>query len=175
MLRQATSVSLGSRLTVWLPGRVGIEFTVNYAPSDVKGIGAYSGAFAGPTAAHVMAGSAKALVRQGSPDATPAFHVGGGVGIVDYGGPAYSFGDLQSGHASFSGIVTGGATFGLSSSLAMRLDAEDYVFIAHFQCSYNYQDRGVCAAVNQGGQNSSSKLQNDLVLSLGLAIHLTRL
>ena len=173
LLKQTTSVSLGSRLTMWLPGRMAIEFTVNYAPSDVTGIGAYSGAYRGPSAAHVMAGSAKALVRLGSPDAAAAFHVGGGLAIVDHGGPAYNYGDLQSGSASFGGIVAGGATFRLAS-LAMRLDAEDYVFIAHFQCSYNYQARGVCAAVNLAGNNSSSKLQNDLVLSLGLAIHLAR-
>ncbi len=179
-MKQATSLSLGGRLAMWLPGPLGLEFTLNYAPSDVTASGVSlhcgCGSFPGPSAAHVTAGSAKAVVRLGPPDATVAFHVGGGVGLVDHGGDAYTSDvNLQSSGARFfSGVVAAGAAFKLGSSLALRFDAEDYVFKAQFQCRYTYTASGVCWAVNQGGTSTSSKLQNDLVLSLGLAIRVAR-
>jgi hypothetical protein len=179
--KQATSLSLGSRLTMWLPAHLGLEFTVHYAPSNVTATGEQPPhcacvSFPGPSAAHVMAGSAKAVVRLGQPDASVAFHVGGGVGVVEHGGAAYTSDIyLQSSGASFfSGIVAAGAAFKLGSSLALRVDAEDYVFKAQFQCRHTYGASGVCWAVNQGGTNTSSKLQNDLVLSLGLAVRVAR-
>jgi len=110
-------------------------------------------------------------VRLGSPSAATVFHVGGGVGLVDLGGQTYSIDAYGTGtnRAFFSGTVATGAAFKLGPSLALRLDAEEYVFRAHFQCRYTRNTRGVCWAVNQGGTPSAASLQNDLVVSLGLA------
>ena len=177
VLKQESSLSLGTRLITWLPGRVGLQWTVNYAASGVTPTGADSSCacgsfpFPGPSSAHVIAASTQVIARVSPAAATTTFHVGGGIGLVGHGGAAYTVDTYERNRTTaVSGILTAGAAFRLGQSLALRVDAEDYLFPTDFHCRYTYGTRGVCWAVNQAGTPSSSTLQNDLVLSLGLAV-----
>jgi hypothetical protein len=171
-LKQESSPTLGARITVWLVGRVGIEGTVNYALSDVTPTQSTSGfTFPGPSSAHVIARSVQALLRL-NPSGNAIWHVGGGVGGVGYRGDAYNGAKLadpylQAIHQTFSSaVVSAGTTIKPGRIMALRLDAEDYIFRAHFQCRSTNGGSGICFA---SPGVSTPKLQNDLVLSLALS------
>ena len=83
VLKQKASPALGGRMSVWLLGRVGIEGTMSYAPSNLTKTHA-SDYFPGPYSAHVIARTAKLLVRVNPPGDNTVFQVGGGVGRVGY-------------------------------------------------------------------------------------------
>ena len=165
--KQQASPTLGTRVTMWLSRRAGIEGTLNYALSSLTGPMPVN-----PSAAHVTALSAKLLVRLNPPGAKTAVHVGGGWGRVGYGGPAYcGCNDLYlqgSGTTFSSWIAAVGAAFRPGRSISLRLDAEDYVFRTYFACRSGGHSPGVC----NYGTAYSHKLQNDLVVSLGAAIRL---
>ncbi|HVH32269.1 MAG TPA: hypothetical protein VNA31_11510 [bacterium] len=166
-MKQARSVVIGTRLSVWLRAYWGIEGTVSYAPSRllISNGATYPG--------YVLAASAKALFRLGAPQARARFHVGGGLGLVRYGGDAYLwYGSTSTGHGGsatfFSGIANVGYTFQLTRSMALRVDAEDYVFAPHFDtCSRGVS--GVCYVVWPGGATTS--LQHQLAWSVGVVFH----
>ena len=80
-LKQRPSVALGVRVTHWWPGHLGIEGTLGYAPSPLKGTQDPS-----PVAAHILAASAQGLLRVTSPMARVGLYMGGGVGLVAHGG-----------------------------------------------------------------------------------------
>src|SRR5260370_14283915 len=71
-VRQQTGVIKGARVTWWGPGRLGIEGTVGYAPSDLW----TSNALTYP--AHVTTGRVKAPLRVTPPAARAPLHVAGG-------------------------------------------------------------------------------------------------
>lgn len=170
VLKRETSLSAGGRLTVWLPGRMAIEGTLSYAPSNVTQNAPTAFSFPGPSSGHLTAVAAKAIVRFSAPDAPAQFYLGGGLGHVFLGGDTYSIDAYGQGTStSVGGIASLGTAFKLGPSLALRLDAEDYIFQASFQCRYTQGTRGVCWGVNQSGSPSASELQNDVVLSVGLA------
>lgn len=81
MLQQQTSLTVGTRVTVSWPGRLGIEGTVGYVPSSLWRSD-YGFAYPG----HVLTVSATALLRVTGPAARTAFHVGAGVSVVGRGG-----------------------------------------------------------------------------------------
>jgi hypothetical protein len=149
-IKHKTNFILGGRVTLWWPSRVGVEGTFGYSPSGVTL--AASGFGSKDTSAHVITASAKILVRVSPPGAPTSFHVGGGLGLVGHGGDAYG----TSGMTRFGGILGAGVAFKAGSLLALRLDAEDHLYNAHFSSG--------------GTSKSDYKFQNDLVLSVGLAV-----
>jgi hypothetical protein len=179
VLKQDLSEALGTRVTVWLGDRLGIEGTMNYAPSsDVTRTQANCGfancSFPGPRGANITATSVKAIVRLSPPGNAMTLHVGGGVGSVGYDGEAYGGSQfIGGGHGVTSDvawIMNAGAVFRLGPRIALRLDAENYLFGINFPCrccpSY-----GVCWGVSSGDGSRSAR-QADLVCSLGLAVRL---
>jgi hypothetical protein len=169
-LKRETSLSAGGRLTIWLPGRVSIEGTLSYAPSNVTPNASTAFTFPGPSSGHLTTVAAKAILRLSAPDALAQFYVGGGLGHVFLGGDTYSIDGYGEGTSTgVGGVASLGTAFKLGPSFALRLDAEDYIFQASFQCRFTHGTRGVCWGVNQGGSPSASELQNDVVLSVGLA------
>ena len=164
---QRASPTLGARGTVWLLHRMGIEGTVNYAPSSLTGPMPVS-----PSSAYVVARSAKLLVRLNGPSANTLFHVGAGPARVRYGGPAYCGCNdvyLQMSGSTFDGwVAAAGALFNPSRLISLRLDAEDYMFRAYFACRNGGHSPGVC----NYGFPYTYKRQNDLVVSLGAALRL---
>jgi hypothetical protein len=170
-LKQQSGITLGSRLDVWLIDHVGMEGTLSYAPSSLaKESGNF---FPGlyPTGAHVITGSARAIARTSPPGAAfAALQVSGGMGFVSLGGPAYGG---TSGTTFFSTVVSAAAMFRVSRSFALRLEAEDYLYRANLEPCGNPEFPSVCNQM-QGFISTGSKAQNDLVLSLGLAMPLAR-
>ncbi len=174
-LRQKPAFTLGNRVTLWLPGRVAIEGTFGYSPSGVIARDAFSTL---DTSAYVITASARVLVRLSPADAATSLHVGGGVGLVGHRGDAYAGGPNSGvgGTSRVGGIVLVGGTFKLGPSpLALRLDVEDYVFRAHFDnLSACLSEFGVCELMSGAPAATRAKLQNDLVVSFGVAVPLAR-
>src|SRR5260370_21724372 len=83
-LKQQASVTEGARLTLWGPGRLGIEATVGSAPSALS-----SSLFGLNYPAAVQTASAKVLLQVTPPAARAELRVGGGVGRVGHSGNAY--------------------------------------------------------------------------------------
>jgi len=163
---QNASFALGSRVIVWLPGRLGIEGTFGYTSSGLTQVGDLG---SGPHAAHVITASARVVVPVSLAGGPPVFRLGGGVGLVGHGGAGYAG---ASGATRLAGTVSAGAAFKLgASALTLRLDAEDYLYGAHFSatsftCTTNL---GLCGVVKRDPY-TKSRFQNDVVLSLGLAV-----
>lgn len=185
-LKQKTRVALGGRLTLWRTSRVGAEVTLGYSPSGVSTVGAQPP----ESSAHVITASVRVL-RQISPAGGSPWllRLGGGVGFVSRGGAAYRDTDGRPGvcgTSRFAGVVSTGAGFKFGrSGLALRLDAEDYVYSSGLYVhgespgcgGYGqYQCRGldqVCNYFEPASLTSApppNKSQNDLVLSLGFAL-----
>ena len=162
-VKQQSSVTLGMRVTRWWPGRRGFEVSVGYATSSVLNRGS-------SLPAHVLTISAKVLWRVTPPAARAGLHVGGGVGIVGRGGPAYSDANFLGSRASFGGTAVVGGVIKLASSLQWRFDAEDFVYFGYLTCQRTGAGGGVC-----GGQASGPtplRLQNDVVLAFGFTLSL---
>ena len=194
-VKQQRSIALGIRVTHWWPGRLGIEGTLGYAPSRLNGLCTQSppceppsnpvSGIRGNETAHVITASVDGLLRVTPPRSRVGLHVGAGLGLVTHGGFAYP--DWYAGPTTFvSAIVKLGASINLTRRVAVRLDAEDFVFPAHVgRCFRTGAGGGVVCdlwdAVALGPLSGLKVLptpavvQNDLVLSLALTVTLDRL
>jgi len=163
-VRHQSSVTEGARVTLWGPGRVGIEGTVGYAPSPVWS------SYGRTYGAHVWTGSVKARLRVTPPAARAALQVAGGIGIVGHQGYAYT--PWYPGPWTFvGGIANVSGVIRLVRWVGVRFDAEDFVYSAHLdRCTRTGGNQtGVCDAANSSLlQSTSARLQNDLVLSIGI-------
>ena len=161
-LQEQTSLTKGARVSLWGPGRLGIEGAVGYAPSGI-----WSSLTGLTYPAHVVTGSVKARLRVTPPAARAALQVAGGVGVVGHQGYAYP--PWYTGPFSFvGGIVNASAVIKLVRWVGVRFDAEDFVHAAHLgPCTRSIG--GVCQVYNNSVPPTSSRLQNDLVLSVGVA------
>jgi len=166
-LQQQTSVIRGARMILWWR-RLGTEGSVGYAPSGVR---ASNNGLTYPS--HVWTGSAKARLRVTPPAARAALQIAGGVGFVGRGGYAYP--PWYVGPFSFvGGIANVVGVIKVLRWVGVRFDAEDFVYSAHLgQCTrYGASPGGVCEVYipNPTGWPTDSRLQNDLVLSVGVAL-----
>jgi hypothetical protein len=168
-LKQQRSITLGMRMTKWWPGHWGIEGAMGYASSPL-----WSSQYGFTFPAEVFAVSAKAVLRVTPPAARAALRMGWGVALVSHGGDAYR--PWYVGPRTFlSGIANASALIKLAPLVALRLDAEDFVYSAHIgPCTRSKGGNdGVCDLWNataQTGGPTGSTLQNDVVLSLGFAL-----
>jgi len=171
-LKQQRSSTLGIRVTKWWRGRLGLEGTLGYAPSRLR-----SSQYGFGYPAHVLTVSAKALLQVTPPADRASLHVGGGVGFIGHGGDAYP--PWYVGPAAFlGGIANGGASIKLTRWMAVRFDAEDFVYSARVGgCTRTGASQpGACDIWNTYlltgiiATPTGSVVQNDLVLSLGLAL-----
>jgi len=170
-VKQLNSAVRGIRLTYWGPGRLGFEATVGYAPSSLWSSLAYT---AQVYDAHVLTMSLKALLRVTPPQARAGLYVGGGVGLVGHGGDAWnSDASYVNGPKTFASVIANaGAVLKPVRWLRVRFDAEDFVYFAHLgPCTRSGPGSGgVCDVFGEwAGRTTGARLQNDLVLSVGLA------
>jgi len=186
------SVTRGIRVTTWWPGRLGVEASVGYAPSSLwSNLVVYEGVAYPPPPhvepvsvkavypAHVWTVSAKALLRVPLPRVRGVLHVGGGLGAVGHGsGYGGAYPQWYSGPRTFLGVIANlGGVIKLVGPVGWRFDAEDFVYLAHLgPCTRTGPGTGsVCDVVGEAaGPSTGSRLQNDLVLSLGLALAVRR-
>jgi hypothetical protein len=103
-------------------------------------------------------------------------HVGGGLGAVGHGGDAYV--GWYSGPRTFLGVIANlGGVIKLAGPVGLRFDAEDFTYPARLgPCTRTgAPEQGVCDVVgNAAGRTTGSRLQNDIVLSLGFAFAVNR-
>jgi hypothetical protein len=170
-LKQQASVTEGARLTLWWPGRLGIEATVGSAPSAL-----WSSLNGLNYPAAVQTATAKVLLQVTPPAARAALRVGGGVGRVGHSGNAYP--TWYVGPTTFlGGIANVGVSIKLTPRLVVRFDAEDFVYAAHVgDCTRTGSIGGVCdiwtvaALTRMTATPTSSVLQHDVVLSIGIGL-----
>lgn len=163
-IAQVKTVALGAHVTAWLAPRLGIEGTFSYAPSGIT----YTCRNNNCTDGHVMTGSMKVLVPLTVVPSLPPLRVGGGIAVVNHGGPAY---DYVAGTTSVAGTVSIGTTVKAGGSGYLRIDAQDFLFRPHLSLS----DNGYCHATNNGvcaailTQQPIPGFQHDVIISIGLA------
>jgi hypothetical protein len=111
----------------------------------------------------VLAASARVRYRLNAAAAKTGWHLLGGLAVIARSGDMWdvieSQGVTVGGRTDFGVLLGAGVTLPVGSGLALRFDLEDYVH----QAKFTLEEAGQSA-------DSESQLQNDLVLSVGLAI-----
>jgi opacity protein-like surface antigen len=165
--KQKTAAAFGGRITIWLQQAFAIEGGFAYALSDgdveLNGQDLCDTSFDGDAIvcdANVWFGSLKGLYRFApQAGANWAIHLGAGPAVISRGGDAFEDAD---GKTDIGGVLNVGASFDLTPQVAIRLDAEDYLYSAKFEDS------------ESGVELGDSKFQNDLLFTGGIAIRLGR-
>jgi hypothetical protein len=152
--RQELSITLGGRMGLQLGNRLGLEFTGNYAPGNLKIT--QSGFSDSTQGANIFTGSGR-ISYQLLPSSSPiGFQVTGGVGVINRSGAFYAGAQNK---MDIGGTVGASARFRLGSLLRLQVSAEDYI----------YKPK----ADIPGFSPSDQKLtQNDVHLSFGVGIPL---
>lgn len=152
--KQEVSITLGGRVGLFLTERLGLEFTGDYAPSNLK-ISA-TGSPSQAEDANVFTGSGR-ISYQLVPYTSPiSFLITGGVGVINRSGDFYA--GMQD-KTDIGGTLGASARFRLGKLLRVQLSAEDYI----------YKPKGDIPGFTSSDEK---KTQNDVHLSLGLGIPL---
>jgi hypothetical protein len=152
--KQEISITFGGRMGIALGQRLGLEFTGNYAPGNLKIT--QSGFSDQSQDANIFTGSGR-ISYQLVPFSSPvAFLVTGGVGVINRSGTFYAGAENK---MDIGGTVGASARFRLGKLLRLQVSAEDYV----------YKPR---AEIPGFGPSDQKKTQNDVHLSFGVGIPL---
>jgi len=161
-MKHNTQFLFGGRLTYWFNPRVGVEGAFGYTPSSVTISASVSGLGSASvdSSAHVLLGSARVLYKVGPKSGDTEIHLLAGVSFVSRGGAAYSIFDSTSGTqlsglSDVGGVIGASVRFHAGRSLRIRVDIEDNLYSTQFELA---------------GSKTQSQFQNDIALSLGLAI-----
>lgn len=133
----------GARLSFWGPGILGLEVTGAYSPAKVHVAG---GVINEDRNLNAFFGSAKLMLGISPKLAPVGFHVGAGPAVIRRGEDVTAQSESQT---DFGVVVGGGVRLPMSTGIAVRIDAEDYIYKSNF-----------------GGNDET---RNDLVLSAGLS------
>jgi hypothetical protein len=152
--KQEISITFGGRMGIELTNRLGLEFTGDYAPGNLKITQA--GFRDQSQDANIFTGSGR-ISYQLVPYSSPvAFLVTGGVGVINRSGAFYDGADKKT---DIGGTVGASARFRLGSLLRLQVSAEDYL----------YKPK---AEIPGFSPSDEKKTQNDIHLSVGLGIPL---
>jgi hypothetical protein len=175
--KQKNSVAIGGRVSGWFSGRIGAEGTFTYSFSDLDvmrtiEIPTEPDRIQNTTAgASVWTVAVRVLYRLARIDKSAVILVGAGPAIISRGGSAFDAPALGlpgagavTGTTDLGGVFDLGVRIDASSRVAIRLDAEAYLYSASLSLAN--------PIFTGGAPPASSKFQSDLVLSAGLAIGL---
>ena len=152
--KQEISITLGGRMGIQLGSRLGLEFTGNYAPGNLKIT--QSGFSDQSQDANIFTGSGR-ISYQLLPSKSPiGFQLTGGVGVINRSGDFYA--DVAN-KTDVGGTVGASARFHLGSLLRIQVSAEDYI----------YKPK---AEIPGFSPSDEKKTQNDVHLSFGVGIPL---
>lgn len=151
--KHESALAIGGRLTLGLPGPLGVEGVVNYALSDVE---VDSAATTATASAKVWAVSGRLVFEFGLPAAPLTFFVNGGVAYISRGGDFYEEVEDKSNVGGVAGV---GLKVGLPGLISLRLDAEDYIYSAK---------PTLVDPLGNPIELADSQLQNDVIVSVGL-------
>ena len=160
---QKSAFSVGGRVGYGISDRAALEGAFGYTASDVKvEVGGFGSVALG---GRVMQGSARVRYRLNAPASPTGWHLIGGLAMISRGGEVWDSletgGVRVGGLTDYGAVIGGGVALPIGKGLALRIDVEDYIHQAKFTLDA------------QGSQqDTESQLQNDLVLSVGLAIQL---
>ena len=172
--RHITDFATGGRLALWLSPRWGLEVSAFYSAGNLNRTAdgsVFSLAPLGESDADLLAATARALLRVGAVDGPAQVHVAGGLGVIDHDGNAYR---NVEGTTDLLLVLDAGLTLRLGRRLGLRFDLEDHL-------SWARQSPETSDRIRQGNSTSptepdadpQTRVQNDLVFSLGLAFPLT--
>ncbi|MDQ6829994.1 MAG: hypothetical protein M3081_14130 [Gemmatimonadota bacterium] len=148
-MHQQPGFLIGARGTWWKGGHYGAEATFAYVRSNAK----ESGSSTSRTQSAQLGASSIRLAWR--PDSIgSALRLSGGLGMVAHGGTAYGSAD---GRSDLALALGAGWRVPISGTVAWRVDLDDYLYSASF---------GV------GSTKSKSKLQSDVLLSVGVIFRL---
>jgi hypothetical protein len=152
--KQEISITLGGRMGLQFGKRLGLEFTGNYAPGNLK---ITQSGFGDQTQdANIFTGSGR-ITYQLLPSSSPiGFQVTGGVGVINRSGDFYA--DAQN-KTDIGGTIGATARFSLGPLLRLSVSAEDYI----------YKPK---AEIPGFGPSDQKLTQNDVHLSFGVGIPL---
>ena len=152
--KQEISITFGGRMGIELTNRLGLEFTGDYAPGNLKI--SQAGFSDQSQDANIFTGSGR-ISYQLVPYTSPiAFLVTGGVGVINRSGAFYDGADKKT---DIGGTVGASARFRLGSLLRLQVSAEDYL----------YKPK---AEIPGFSPSDETKTQNDIHLSVGVGIPL---
>jgi Outer membrane protein beta-barrel domain len=152
--KQEISITFGGRMGIALSDRLGLEFTGDYAPGNLKIT--QSGFSDQSQDANIFTGSGR-ISYQLVPYTSPvAFLVTGGVGVINRSGAFYEGAEKKT---DVGGTVGASARFRLGRLLHLQVTAEDYL----------YKPK---AEIPGFSPSDEKKTQNDVHLSLGVGIPL---
>jgi hypothetical protein len=152
-LRQEMSATVGTRLTVWLSERVGVEAVASYAASQLQA-----------KEAELVGATARVLVRFGLPAERSALHVLAGLGFLHRGGDAY---ERLQGTTEFRFVVGSGLRVRVSRKLTVRVDIEDNLS----KPNLGFRERG-WISVDRSPPELDNRLQHDIMISPSLVVTL---
>ena len=151
--KQEISITLGGRVGLQLGSRLGLEFTGNYAPGNLK----ITQTGASQTQdANIFTGSGRisySLLPASSPI---GFKVTGGVGVINRSGDFYANAQNKT---DIGGTMGASAQFRLGSLLRLQVSAEDYI----------YKPKADIPGFSPADQKLT---QNDVHLSFGIGLPL---
>jgi hypothetical protein len=173
-LRQETGLALGGQVTAWVTDRVAVEGSFGHSGSGVELTASFNpyldrccADVTSRSAGHVSMVSARLLLVVVGRPSSRALYILGGPVYVDHGDQGFNpcpncfiYYTTVGMFSSLGAVVGIGARFKVPrTALAVRTELEDCRYEARFSA--------------QAGSDSwsSSRVQNDLLLSLGLSVH----
>jgi hypothetical protein len=152
--KQKLGPLFGARVTVWINESFGVEGGFAYSITDAEGEEA---GVTGEEDANVMLGTLMGLYQFAPSPGTPfMLHFGAGPALIIHGGDAYE--DWE-GTTDIGGSIIFGGTYDVSDMVAIRFNAQDFMYQAKF---------------DQAGLETDGKFQNDLVFTGGVVIKVGR-
>jgi len=161
-LRLLNAAAFGGRVTYWVSSTIGVEGSAGYTPSRIQAVARDSaGTELGFSAkGNVLLASGRVLLRP----ARTNLHLTVGGGIVSRGGDVWTASKDQSGTKTTSpaGILGLGVRAAVTPRFTLLVSAEG--------AFYSFDPR----AGPLGDESNGSKLQADLLVSVGVPIALSR-
>ena len=151
--KQELSITLGGRMGLTLGKRLGLEFTGNYAPGNLK---ITESGVSQSQDANIFTGSGRISVQLLPISGPLGFVVTGGVGVIHRSGDFYATVDNKT---DIGGTVGASAHFRLGKLLRLQVSAEDYL----------YKPK---AEIPGFSPSDEKPTQNDVHLSFGIGLPL---
>jgi hypothetical protein len=173
VLKQEIAPVFGARATAWVRERLALDLSFGRSRTAVTRHGLLAeipeGVRVGRTAtdtsgtANITTGSARVLIGLTPRSYRASFYVSAGLAFVAHGGEAYS---RVIGNTGWGPVIGAVGRWQVAPALALRAQVDDYVysFSGTAVTSPPTYSLGVVAG------NYRSRLQHDLVLSLGLSV-----
>lgn len=150
---QEQAFLLGVRVTIWATRNLGLETSAATIGSGVHLIA--QGVESGDTTGTVNILSERVVWTFLRPSSSAGFYAAGGISYISHSSPAY---EGLTGLSNIAGSAGLGVRLFLGSSMTFKAEGEDYVYTTQFELP--------------NAQKLDAKHQNDIVISLGLAIGL---